>query len=709
MTVSSVRLWSAVAASIVLASALGLLVTYDEAGPSRDVGIASLSNTTADHGYTGWSACIECHPRRVEEFKQTRHFKALRLADQAVLPNGFFSGHNQFTPPGSPVRFEMNASPKPEVSVVSLSQVETSKTVSPISFVYGSEAGTDEVYFVRRGEEIFELPIVWMHHQDKWGATLFDPYGSDDLSRPLAPQCLECHTVWVDHKRGTLNRYGAFEPEMLGVTCERCHGPAKVHVAHHKDTPTDKSPKGILNPKTLSRERQMDICAQCHTNAVRHRRAPFSYRPGEDLGNSFFVLEMEHPEQDRVANQVRYLKESRCYQQSESLTCTTCHDPHQKSHRGDTVKTTRSCFACHNRSSCGEQQRIPEPLRGKCTECHMPKRTKTQIAFDTEDGNIGFPAPRFEHRIGIYPEAGKELLVDWYKSQPNANTSEVYSQLESDLSEYWVNVAKDAESQQRFLVAINAYQTALKFHKSSVVHAQLKDVMTLRQKSKSLWFEGEYLKRERRLDEAIAVFQSLLKIEPNLSKAHLELGTLYAAIGRSNEAVEHLSIATERDSNDPSAHAMLGWLEHLKGNSGAALNHYRRAAAIEPWGAKIQQMVGVCLMNLGEYDAAAKAFLQSLRIDPKLDASVNYLRQILRVRIPAKEALALALEGVSVTDSCQSGLLLTLSEIYRELGEMPEARRAIAAAKRFSNPKDTSLLRQIQTVETSLSQSPPQR
>src|SRR6188508_3047946 len=53
---------------------------------------ASDSAIKVDHGYVGWSACKECHSRRVDEFQSTRHFHALCLPDHVEFPPGFRSG-----------------------------------------------------------------------------------------------------------------------------------------------------------------------------------------------------------------------------------------------------------------------------------------------------------------------------------------------------------------------------------------------------------------------------------------------------------------------------------------------------------------------------------------------------------------------------------------------------------------------------------------
>jgi hypothetical protein len=140
-------------------------------------------------------------------------------------------------------------------------------TVSRIDLVYGG-APHDEIYFTWRGNRLYQLPIAWLHPLQQWGASLFDPYGAGDFSREVTPRCMECHNTRFEHVPGTVNEYDR-SGLTLGVTCERCHGPGRDHVAFHRaQTPGNRGTLGaqfIVQPKKLSRERQMDLCAQCHS------------------------------------------------------------------------------------------------------------------------------------------------------------------------------------------------------------------------------------------------------------------------------------------------------------------------------------------------------------------------------------------------------------------------------------------------------------
>src|SRR5207249_11593311 len=129
----------------------------------------------------------------------------------------------------------------------------------------------------------------------------------------------------------------------------------------------------IVHPGHLARERQIELCTQCHGNSTKARGPVNSYRPGEPLEQYFRTALTSHPEDDHVANQVKYLRQSKCFQKSE-MTCVTCHDPHKPHEPAQSDSARRSCLQCHQAAHCKEQERVPAAVRGDCVGCHMPPR-----------------------------------------------------------------------------------------------------------------------------------------------------------------------------------------------------------------------------------------------------------------------------------------------------------------------------------------------
>ena len=80
-----------------------------------------------------------------------------------------------------------------------------------------------------------------------------------------------------------------------GIDCQRCHGPGYSHVqaALSGKASPEAMRHAIVNPARLSRDRQLEVCMQCHLetdsgltpNEIRRYGKDLeAYRPGEPLG-----------------------------------------------------------------------------------------------------------------------------------------------------------------------------------------------------------------------------------------------------------------------------------------------------------------------------------------------------------------------------------------------------------------------------------------
>jgi hypothetical protein len=315
-------------------------------------------------GYVGLHACAACHAERVAQFQKTNHYLACREVGVSTILEGFASGKGTFVAREPGLRFEMTRTDAGIfLNAIQASAAGERRASTPVAWVYGA-GDADEVYFGWHGDRLYELPISWLHPQQCWGIS--PPYRysiHQDFSREATPRCVECHNTWVGHLAGTLNQYRR-DGAIVGVTCERCHGPGREHLAFHKAHPEARTGEYIVHPGSLSRERQIDVCAQCHSNAIKHRTPPFTYRPGHALEESFKTLSTKYAEDDRVANQTLYLRRSKCFQKSDTMTCLTCHDPHSPKSPAATAAVAAACLKCHAPADCMEQPRLPSAVRG---------------------------------------------------------------------------------------------------------------------------------------------------------------------------------------------------------------------------------------------------------------------------------------------------------------------------------------------------------
>ncbi len=172
---------------------------------------------------------------------------------------------------------------------------------------------------------------------------------------------------------------------VTGITCERCHGSGKRHVALHAlaSARTRAPDEMIVNPAKLARDRQVDICALCHQRQpIRRKGSCLFLRPGERLDKYFHPNlgdSAEHP--DVHGNQVGLLKKSRCYALSPSMGCSTCHDTHALE-REPSWYSSR-CLTCHQVDSCGMSKSLGRKIGDGCVGCHMSVEPTTAFNFDT--------------------------------------------------------------------------------------------------------------------------------------------------------------------------------------------------------------------------------------------------------------------------------------------------------------------------------------
>jgi hypothetical protein len=258
-----------------------------------------------------------------------------------------------------------------------------------------------QTYLYWRGDELFELPISYWTYTHEWINSPGYPENEVHFNRPVGARCLECHATWFE-STGYPNLYQR-DTMVLGIGCEKCHGPGKEHVerelSEHPPA-AGSAEEAIVNPARLSHERQMDVCALCHAGLGDSVRPPLSWRPGDVLAD---YLTITPPPRDAPVdvhgNQVNALERSKCYT-SGKLTCSTCHDVHEKQQNVDSYSV--HCLECHEVQSCGRFRQMGEAIRTKCVECHMPEGKSTGLHSSTEGHFL--QARLRAHQIAIYPE-----------------------------------------------------------------------------------------------------------------------------------------------------------------------------------------------------------------------------------------------------------------------------------------------------------------
>ena len=107
------------------------------------------------------------------------------------MPVGFAPGQGSLVPRDAGLRFEMTQK-NGEFFETSLQKkgAGEKRNDTRIDLAYGLGGVLDEVYFTWRGDRLYELPVVWLHPQERWAIATHNPYGEGDFARDTTPRCL---------------------------------------------------------------------------------------------------------------------------------------------------------------------------------------------------------------------------------------------------------------------------------------------------------------------------------------------------------------------------------------------------------------------------------------------------------------------------------------------------------------------------------------
>lgn len=127
---------------------------------------------------------------------------------------------------------------------------------------------------------------------------------------------------------------------------------------------------------------------------------------------------------------------------------------------------------------------------------------------------------------------------------------------------------------------------------------------------------GVLLRRQGRLEEAIAHFSKALQANPQHEGAHNNLGLALYEIGRLDEAISHYDRAIEIKPNYAVAHHNLGLAYVRQGKPGKAIDHFSRALQAKPDYPEAYDQLGMALWDQGKVNEAITSLSKALQIKP---------------------------------------------------------------------------------------------
>jgi hypothetical protein len=387
--------------------------------------------------YVGDAACAACHQDITANYNKTAHHLTSQPANPNTVIGDFQPGANTMTTANPNLTFRMDrkgdeflqtaiwGSPEAAAKAPAAdftSQPPQSAPSSPdasartrthterIELLIGS-GGKGQNYLFWRNDGLFQMPVAYstiLHH---WINSPGYRDGTANFDRPIVPRCLECHAGYFDSTfPGISSNLYDTRNFVLGITCERCHGPARKHVAAYQQSVSASTASAvsstIVNPAKLSAARRADICTQCHAGAgVRDILPEFSYVAGQPLEQYIDLGPREEAiGVDVHGKQGKLLMKSRCYQVSGTMECSTCHDVHKK--EPSLAAMAQRCLACHKVEPSPTHDAIGASITQNCIDCHMPALESKVVRVDV-NGKLSYPRFR-THWIKIYSESERQ-------------------------------------------------------------------------------------------------------------------------------------------------------------------------------------------------------------------------------------------------------------------------------------------------------------
>lgn len=273
--------------------------------------------------------------------------------------------------------------------------------------------------------KLVQLPMTYYSALDQWSNSPGYSPRKPQFNRPITSRCLECHSTYFKKTGDAGQRLESFDRAkiILGVECEKCHGPAAMHVQFHQKN-NSKEPKFIVNPAKLPRQRQLDLCALCHGGALTKTKPSFSFQAGDTLA-AYFSLQAAMLNADNIdvhGNQAGLLYLSKCFTAS-NLTCTNCHNPHEKEQNKTEVFSQR-CLNCHGETHgkiCKMTASLGPSIKQNCIDCHMPKQPSHAITVFLQGKDVPTVAFLRTHFIKAYAEETKKFLGQTNRKHPSGS------------------------------------------------------------------------------------------------------------------------------------------------------------------------------------------------------------------------------------------------------------------------------------------------
>jgi len=522
--------------------------------------------------YAGSSACAACHAQIYERYLTTPMGRSSGRAGSGSFQEQMSA--SAFSHSLSGVRYRISKLTEGFTLEYSqerpISAPEIRGTQQLTYFIGSGNVGRSYLFSVTGF--LFQAPVSYYARSKKWDlAPGYQQHSELFLMRPVEVECLECHASGVQPIPGTQNGYRDV-PFLEGrISCERCHGPGRNHIAGQTAGQFVNSRK-IVNPAKLEAPARDSVCAQCHLlgefRIVKAGRSLARFAAGERLSDYATSLVWNAKNVGGLKATSHYEKfwQSRCKQSSgDRLWCGTCHTVHSPPAPQQSGELFRQkCLSCHQSGDCREQAKVRETKSDHCTSCHMPKAQSLEAEHSVfTDHSI----PRGAQRQPVVAQ----------------------TETESELVSFWGDKAEPREL--------------------GLAYAQL----------------GVRSQDKKRVVQAVRVLKAVEAQGEADGSVLLQLGYASDQLGKSAEAIAYYQRARQKDPSQTVASVNLANHLAMKGQTREAIVLWEEALSRNPGLESARINIATAYLQQGDPKSAERALRKALELNPALKAARRLL------------------------------------------------------------------------------------
>lgn len=137
----------------------------------------------------------------------------------------------------------------------------------------------------------------------------------------------------------------------------------------------------------------------------------------------------------------------------------------------------------------------------------------------------------------------------------------------------------------------------------------------------TLFLEGLQAHHQGQFNEALALYQQALSIDPQHAEALHLSGVIFALNGALTQAIESIQKSLFLNSENPLALNNLGKIFRTAGLLHSAIESFDKALHVDPQFVQAQLNLGKALSSTGQHYAAISNFAQAIQVDPHLTES----------------------------------------------------------------------------------------